>query len=68
LQADWIILFTTTGLPHGNHRWLRIELREGTLPSARAELRVSRSSSEPSRTHTEADVPHDVAAASSAFA
>jgi hypothetical protein len=61
LQADWIVLFTTTGLPHGNHRWLRIELRRGTQPSARAELRVSRSSSEFSR--TEADIPHDVIAA-----
>jgi hypothetical protein len=63
LQADWIILFTTTGRPHGNHRWLRIELREGTLPSARAELRVSRSSSALSCTRTETDVPRDVTAA-----
>jgi hypothetical protein len=61
LQTDWIVLFTTTGLPHGSHRWLRIELREGTPPSARAELRVSRSSS--ALTRTEMDVPRDITAA-----
>ncbi|HET9395254.1 MAG TPA: hypothetical protein VFO36_04295 [Nitrospiraceae bacterium] len=59
LRADWLILFTTTGLPHGDHRWLRIELREGTLPSARAELRVSWPSLALSCTRTETDIPHD---------
>ena len=62
-QADWIIVFTAHGLPHGDHRWLRIELREGTLPLARAELRVSWSSSGLSCTRIETDVPHDVATA-----
>ena len=63
LQADWLILFTTTVLLHGDHRWLRIELHEGTPSSARAELRVSWPFSAPSGTRTETDVPHDVTAA-----
>lgn len=61
LQGDWIILFTTTGLPHGDHRWLRLELHGDSLPSAQAELRVSRTPTASSCTRTKTDVPRDVA-------
>ena len=40
-EADWVLLLTIAALPHGDHRWLRLELRGGPPPSARAELRVS---------------------------
>jgi hypothetical protein len=40
-KADWILVFTRAGLPHGDFRWLRLAVREGPPICARADLRVS---------------------------
>ena len=40
-EADWVLLFTMAALPHGDRRWLQLELREGPPPSGEAELRIS---------------------------
>jgi hypothetical protein len=39
-EADWVLLFTRRGLPHGGFWWLRLALVEGPPESARAYLRV----------------------------
>jgi hypothetical protein len=38
-EADWVLLFTASGHRHSGFWWLRLALKEGPPPSARADLR-----------------------------
>jgi hypothetical protein len=39
-EADWVLLFTASGHRHSGFWWLRLALKEGPPPSARADLRI----------------------------
>jgi hypothetical protein len=55
-NADWILIFTARGLPHGDFRWLELALREGPPLCGRVDLRVSESKL-PGLERVESDVP-----------
>jgi hypothetical protein len=39
-EADWVLLFTASGHLRSGFCWLRLALKEGPPPSARADLRI----------------------------
>jgi len=59
-RADWVLLFSVRGLPHGDFRWLRLTLSEGPPASAFADLRVSPQPQRPVFKRVERDVPSDI--------
>ena len=58
--ADWVLLFTLSGLPHGGFWWLRLVLKEAPPASARADLRVCPRWQLQSFERIESDVPNDI--------
>jgi hypothetical protein len=59
-EADWALLFTLRGLPHGGFWWLQLTLKEGPPASARANLRTVPRWENPDFTRIEMDVPDDI--------
>jgi hypothetical protein len=57
-EADWIVLLTARGLPHGDFHWLRLAVREKL--SVRSDLRVWQPEQRVLK-RVEADVPNDIA-------
>jgi hypothetical protein len=60
-EADWVLLFTLRGLPHGGFWWLRLVLKEGPPVSAQAYIRVLPRWEDPFFKRFERDVPEGMA-------
>jgi hypothetical protein len=48
-EFDWIVVFSYVGLPGGYRVWMKLDVKDGPQPLARADIRRSRRGSERSR-------------------